>query len=160
MEPERIILDTNTFMNGAIGDFSFPSRIITECLEGNIQPIISRRIERENRRIMSREKVDLEYQEWLGEFFNCCEMIETTTRTNDIPDDPDDEKFLECAIDGDAEYIITEDYHLLNLDPYREHIRIVKPSEYWSHFESQDESGAAWSDWAQSIGIESQKKDE
>lgn len=150
---ERIILDTNTFIDGSIGDFSFPSRIIEECLQGNIQPVISHRIEKENKLIMSREQTNPEYQEWLESFFDRCEKIHTTTRTHDIPDDPEDEKFLECAIDGNVDYIITEDYHLLDLDPYNDTIQILKPSEYWSHYEAQDESGAAWADFAKSIGI-------
>lgn len=152
MEKERIILDTNTFINGAIGDFSYPSRIIEKCLEGKIQPLKSHPIERENKLIMRRMQLDSEYLDWIQQYFDMCEMIQVTTTVNDIPDDPEDEKFLEAAIDGQADYIITEDYHLLTLDPYRG-INIVKPEEYWSHYEANDDSNDQWNEWAKSIGI-------
>ena len=36
-----------------------------------------------------------------------------------VPDDPDDEIILACAIDGKADLIVSGDRHLLDLDEYR-----------------------------------------
>lgn len=35
-----------------------------------------------------------------------------------IPDDPDDDKFIECAMECGADYIISGDKHLLNLKSF------------------------------------------
>jgi putative PIN family toxin of toxin-antitoxin system len=43
--------------------------------------------------------------------------------------DPDDDKFLEIAIDGLANYIVSGDGDLLGLSPFRG-IPIVKPTEF------------------------------
>ena len=43
--------------------------------------------------------------------------------------DPTDNIFLECAIDGRADYIISGDSHLLNLGEYTG-IQILKPKEF------------------------------
>jgi putative PIN family toxin of toxin-antitoxin system len=43
--------------------------------------------------------------------------------------DPNDDKFLEVALNGRADVIITGDADLLALNPWRE-IRIVNPAEY------------------------------
>ena len=43
--------------------------------------------------------------------------------------DPNDDKFLEVAVSGGAEFIVTGDRDLLTLDPF-EDISIVTPAEY------------------------------
>ena len=42
---------------------------------------------------------------------------------------PNDNKVLECAKDGKADYIITSDNHLLRLKEF-EGIKIVSPGEF------------------------------
>ena len=43
--------------------------------------------------------------------------------------DPDDDKFLEAAIEGQAQYVVTGDKDLLGLKTYRG-IRIVRPAAF------------------------------
>jgi predicted nucleic acid-binding protein len=51
------------------------------------------------------------------------------TDIRDVVDDPTDNKYLACALEGHAEYIITGDQHLLQLDPWRG-IRIIPPAVF------------------------------
>ncbi len=44
----------------------------------------------------------------------------TSTAAPVPPSDPDDEIFLLCALDGDADYLVSEDDHLLKLRPHYE----------------------------------------
>jgi predicted nucleic acid-binding protein len=44
--------------------------------------------------------------------------------------DPDDDIFLLCAVEADATYIVTNDKHLLRLNPYRE-IPILTLEEFF-----------------------------
>jgi putative PIN family toxin of toxin-antitoxin system len=46
-----------------------------------------------------------------------------------IPDDPSDEMFLTAVLDGRADYIVSGDKHLLNLDKFK-NIPILKPREF------------------------------
>lgn len=46
-----------------------------------------------------------------------------------IAEDPDDNKLLACAIEGEADYIVSGDHHLLNLGSYRA-IYIVRPATF------------------------------
>ncbi len=48
-----------------------------------------------------------------------------------IVEDPDDDKFLACAVNGGADYIISGDAHLLNLKEYRG-IQILTPAVFFS----------------------------
>ena len=46
-----------------------------------------------------------------------------------IKDDPDDNKFIEVALEGNAEFIVSQDNHLLRIKNF-EGIRIVTPIEF------------------------------
>lgn len=46
-------------------------------------------------------------------------VIEPKSRLNVIRDDESDNRILECAVEGAADYIVTGDKHLLKLREYR-----------------------------------------
>lgn len=45
-----------------------------------------------------------------------------------VPDDPDDDRIIECALAARAQLIVTVDHHLLKLNPYQG-IGIAHPKE-------------------------------
>lgn len=45
-----------------------------------------------------------------------------------MKDDPDDDKFLECALYARADFLITSDDHLLRIREF-EGVRIIKPAD-------------------------------
>jgi putative PIN family toxin of toxin-antitoxin system len=51
------------------------------------------------------------------------------TRFLVIKEDPDDNKFLDAAVAGKAEYIVSGDKHLLNLGKFR-NIKIMRPTDF------------------------------
>jgi uncharacterized protein len=52
-----------------------------------------------------------------------------TLRLSVIREDPDDDRYVECAVEGSAEYIVSGDRHLLTLGSYR-NVRIVSPRAF------------------------------
>ena len=50
-------------------------------------------------------------------------------KVNVVKDDPDDNKFIEAALEGKADYIVTQDRHLLNIKEF-EGIKMVTPKEF------------------------------
>ncbi len=46
-----------------------------------------------------------------------------------VKEDPDDDKIIECAVEGKAGFIITNDNHLLKLKEF-EGIKIIKPKDF------------------------------
>ena len=48
---------------------------------------------------------------------------------NAIPDDPPDNRFLECAVEAEAEFLITGNSNDFSFESFRE-IRIVSPREF------------------------------
>jgi putative PIN family toxin of toxin-antitoxin system len=68
--------------------------------------------------------------EFLQAFLINAKQVPVTSIIADCRD-PKDNKFLELAIDGNADYIITGDPDLLILHPYRG-ISIVTPAQFLS----------------------------
>ena len=52
-----------------------------------------------------------------------------TKRLQAVLDDPDDDKFIECAVSCGADLIISGDKHLLNMKEYYG-IKILRASEF------------------------------
>lgn len=62
-------------------------------------------------------------------------VIEPTVELSLVPEDPDDDTVLECAVAGDVEFVISGDSHLRDLERFRG-IAIVSPATYLDTVES------------------------
>jgi putative PIN family toxin of toxin-antitoxin system len=69
------------------------------------------------------------------------EKVEITGDLHIINDDPDDDKFVECALVSGASLIVSGDHHLLNLGEYQG-IRVVTAAEFVARF-AEAEGGTA-----------------
>ena len=56
-------------------------------------------------------------------------VVTPTERIEVIEQDPDDNRILECAVEGNVNYIVSGDRHLLDLGRYRG-IEIITTSEF------------------------------
>jgi len=57
------------------------------------------------------------------------EIVDVKTKITAVVEDPDDNKIIECAVDGQVNYLITKDNHLLKLKEYYG-IKIMSPEEF------------------------------
>ena len=70
-----------------------------------------------------------------------------------IKHDSEDDKFINCALTVKADYIITEDSHLLELEEYQG-IQMVTPTDFWFIYqgETKDEkANREWTDWFKNV---------
>jgi len=51
-----------------------------------------------------------------------------------VTDDPDDDKFISCAVVAGASHIISSNPHLLNIGAYQS-IRILTPAQFIKSFD-------------------------
>ena len=56
-------------------------------------------------------------------------VIEPKEKIDIVKDDPTDNIFVETAVAGNADYIISQDKHLLNIKKFRG-IKIINPEEF------------------------------
>ena len=61
------------------------------------------------------------------------EKAEITGDLRVVARDPNDDKFVECAVIGRAAVVVSGDHHLLDLDEYQG-IRILAAAEFIAHF--------------------------
>ena len=57
------------------------------------------------------------------------QRVVITTRLRVIAEDATDDKVIETAINGDADYIVSGDRHLIKLSTYHD-IKIISPAEF------------------------------
>jgi putative PIN family toxin of toxin-antitoxin system len=130
----RVILDTNVLIEGEKDPNSYAARLMRLALAGELLPLISSRTRREYERIINRLVVDSEYRRLVEKFLEQTEQVEVHTRLSGITQDRDDDKFVELAQDGDADYIVTADQHLLDLGNFGES-EITTPERFWNTFQ-------------------------
>ncbi|MBU4190624.1 MAG: putative toxin-antitoxin system toxin component, PIN family [Candidatus Thermoplasmatota archaeon] len=127
----RAVIDTNVFISSFI-TYGKSRKVLDKVFAGKIRLLTSPAILLEFEEVLSREKFGLtrtQVQRIVSLLIHSSEVIESKTKIILITEDPDDNKLLECAIDGRAKYIITGDKHLLKIRKYK-NIRIVNPNSF------------------------------
>ena len=128
---KRVVLDTNVTI-AAFFWKGYP-RIIYDLIRGKkLVMLLSSDMGKEFIRVVGYPKFGLTPKEippFIRNLRSNAEFVEIKSKISLISDDPTDNIFLECAIDGDADYIISGDKHILDLGKY-ENIQIVKPNGF------------------------------
>jgi len=112
----KVVVDTSVIIAGLIGRGS-SNRILRLILMGKLKVILSKDIFREYVRAVHYPelRIPLSYAYIiLDKLYRLAEQVHPTKKFN-ICRDPDDNKFLEVAYEGKADYLITLDRDLLDL---------------------------------------------
>jgi len=131
----KVVLDTNVFVSGVFFGGP-PHRILEAWRDGKIQLLLSPAIMEEYQRVM--RELTLQYPEIeverLTDFLIVhSEIVLPPSLSPVIQTDPSDDKFLECAIAGEATCIVTGDKHLLKLMNFKG-VSILKPREFVENY--------------------------
>jgi len=105
----RVVLDTNVLVSGLLNPVGAPGRIVDLLLAGEISLLADDRILREYRLVLPRPKFALPRADVLAvlEFLETeSEIIPAAPSALRLPD-PDDLPFLEVAISGSADSLVT-----------------------------------------------------
>ena len=127
----KVVLDTNIIISAFF--WKGHSRIIYDLIRVNkIRLLLSTDIEKEFIRVLGYPKFGLSAKEIFPIVLNlraCAEFVKTTSKISVITSDTTDNIFIECAVDGKADYIVSGDKHLLSLREYR-NIHVVKARDF------------------------------
>ena len=128
----RIVVDTNLFISFLLLPDSTPNKAVRRALRGS-SLLVSKDTLEEMAEVLARSKFDkyisiVERQEFLRKLIRIGESV-TITKRLQVCRDAKDDKFLELAVNGNADMILTGDKDLLSLHPYRE-ISIISPVDY------------------------------
>ncbi len=127
----KIVLDTNIFVSSFFG--GKPKQIIDLWKDGNVTLCLSRPIIDEYINVLTR--MDLRNEQELVELISHfrkginCLFTAQPPSLNIVERDPDDNKFIECAVAAKSEYIVSGDKDLLDIKTYFD-IEIIRPVEF------------------------------
>jgi len=132
----RAVIDTNVLISGLIGKTSSPAKIVDAWVARKFQPVVSEKVIEEYSAVLTRDKFSS-----LGtveERLNLLNMLlsfehvvlaSSQEKINVIQDDPQDNIFLECAVAGGCEFVVSGYRHLLQLKSYKD-IKIMTAMEF------------------------------
>ena len=124
-----MVLDTNIFIAAYFNRKSASARIIDLCLENKHKLIFSPRLRKEVRLILKNVRAEREFLEKIQSLFVNASKVKPTKKVFTVKEDPEDNKFLECALEGEADYLITSDRHLLEFGEFAQ-TKICKPTQF------------------------------
>lgn len=127
----KTVLDTNVFISGVFFRGP-PYQILKAWREGRIQLLISDEIFEEYQRVgelLSYDYLKVDLGPFLELLAINTEFVMPKKLQNPVCEDPDDDKFLACAIAGKSQIIISGDKHLLKVSGYVG-IKVLRPRKF------------------------------
>ena len=132
----KVVLDTNIIISGTIMDHGIPYQILNIWKKGDFTVIISEPILQEidrvfhyshikSKRFLTEQDIETVLQTLIKYSIN----VPIELKIEAILDDPEYNKFIEAAVEGNADYIVSGDRHLKSLKVYQG-IKIISPSEF------------------------------
>ena len=127
----KVVLDTNVLISGIF--FSGPPhQILNAWRDGKVQLAVSQEILSEYWRVgeaLAEEFPAIDLRPILDLVTIEAELYVAKDLPEPLCSDPDDDKFLACAIASSSKIIISGDKHLLKVSGYQD-IEILKPREF------------------------------
>ncbi len=122
----RIILDANALISALIFKQGAPARILEAWESARFDIVISAPILDELSRVLRYPRIQQRYnlpEKYVKQFLDLIAsqaiVVNPSDKIKIIEVDPADNRYLECAVEGRAAYIVTGDSHLLDLGDYR-----------------------------------------
>ena len=138
LKPPRAVLDTNVAVSALLFDHGSLRWLREAWTRGAFVPLTSRDTVLEIVRVLGYPKFKLSEEECttlLGDYLPYCETVEVRKKPGRLPRcrDPRDLMFLELAVAGKADYVVTGDRDLLSISSFR--VPIVSSAAFRTHLE-------------------------
>jgi putative PIN family toxin of toxin-antitoxin system len=127
----RVVVDTNVFVSAALKDRSFPA-LALHVVSQRGTLLKSAATERQLFEVLARPQlgalIDKAAVDWMRQLMAKAQPVVISERIAACRD-PTDDKFLELAVGGRADIIVSGDADLLVLNPFRD-IPVVSPATF------------------------------
>jgi putative PIN family toxin of toxin-antitoxin system len=133
----RVVIDTNIIVSGILSHHGAPALVLDAWRDRLFLMISSPAIVTEVKSVLQYDRIRNKYKLTDEEIDQIVSLIEHDALlvpgmadvAGSIPADPMDEIVLACAVDGQADLIVSGDHHLLDLGAYR-NTRIVSARQF------------------------------
>jgi putative PIN family toxin of toxin-antitoxin system len=132
----RAIIDTNILVSGFISPLSYPREVENRWRKGQFELITSPQIIDEIRRVLYLPRIKQRYN--LSESDIRAFILAITYKASctagkiilsGVAPDPGDDKIISCAVEAQADFIVTGDKSFLRLEEYQK-IRIINAESF------------------------------
>jgi uncharacterized protein len=108
----KVVIDTNVLVSAALKDRGPEKVILFVVAQPDVEWVVTPAIMREYQEVLGRKKLGLPasiLERWIALLDGVTLPIEPAGVTAELPRDPKDTPFLECALAADADFLITGD---------------------------------------------------
>lgn len=126
-----VVFDTNILLSALLSTNGNPFQCLALAKIGQIESVTCQEILDEfAEKLLVKFKFSEEMaQAAVEEASGFSRLIEISGKLKAVPNDPDDDMVVECAVMGNATHIVTGDKHLLSLASHQD-IEILKAAEF------------------------------
>jgi len=137
----RAVLDTNVLISGVIAT-GVPHKLLVKGFNHEYQIVVSVETLTEFRTTLCKyperfQMSESEVQQEVETIRYFAEFVDPQEDITAVEADPDDDKFLEAAVAGDVDYLVSGDNHLLDLESFRG-INIVEPRTIYDRLDEKE----------------------
>jgi putative PIN family toxin of toxin-antitoxin system len=143
----RAVLDTNVIVSGTISSSGTPFEVLEAWRHRRFTLVTSPVILGEAERVFEYPRIKKAYgldaeivDQIVARFTKYAIVTPGELAVREIEDDPADDMFLACAIEGEADFIVTGDRHLLGVGSYRS-VSIMGPRSFLIRLEQRSGRG-------------------
>jgi putative PIN family toxin of toxin-antitoxin system len=122
----QVVLDANVLISAVISSRGAPAEILRYWEEDRFDVVISAPILEELERVIHYPRIQQRYNlpetevaRFLHLLRTAAIVVEPRGELSVVERDPADNRYLECAVEGAASYIVSGDQHLLELGDFR-----------------------------------------
>ncbi len=132
----KVVLDTNQIISALLKPTSNSARLLDLIEKEKLSLLISVEIVLEIRKVLQYPKIKKilemstsEIDNLLNKLLKVAVCTPGEIKIDIVKSDPTDNKFLECALEGNADFIITGDKDLLQIKSFKG-IKIMNPADF------------------------------
>ncbi len=141
----KVVLDTNVFVSSLLVRAGGPARLLDAWRERKYLLVTSPSILAEVRSTLNYPRIRRKYVIHDEDLDQLIDLLEhealvvpgQANVSGAVPDDPSDEAILACAVDAEADLIVSGDRHLLGLGEYQG-IAILTVGEFMRRVEEEE----------------------
>jgi putative PIN family toxin of toxin-antitoxin system len=142
----RAVLDTNVLISATLTPYGNPAKVLDAWRAERFDLLLSPPILEEVAEVIRRPHIrkrhgwsDEEIEAFLSGLATLGVVTAGELEVTVVAEDPDDNKFFACAVEGAADYIVSGDPDLLKIGTYQG-IQIVTPRQFWEMLSALDEA--------------------
>jgi putative PIN family toxin of toxin-antitoxin system len=129
------VVDTNAHISGVFFGGS-PSRIVDSCLAGDLLMVVSPDVLREYRRVdyeFAGRKAAVDFDRFLNLLIAAAVVVDPAPLPAPVCRDAADDKFIACALAGNAGIIVSGDKDLLAVGLHAD-VRVLRPARFVAEY--------------------------